>query len=253
MTRSTPSQATLLFRSLLFSAGMVLATLVWSSLSLLTFPLPPAQRYAFISRWSVIVLWWLRVTCRIRVEVSGLENIPAKPAVILAKHQSAWETLFLQRLFVPQAWVLKRELLWIPVFGWALALTRPVAIDRKAGRAAIKQVLGQGKVRLDEGNWVVIFPEGTRIAPGERGNYQIGGAMLAAHAGRPILPIAHNAGELWPRRGFIKHPGTIRLAIGPLIETEGRSAKELIAQTETWIEGMQAKLEPARQTTSGPT
>ena len=142
----------------------------------------------------------------------------------------------LQKFFIPQVWVLKRELLWLPLFGWALALLKPIAIDRKAINTAIKQVLRQGKERLHEGCWVVIFPEGTRVAPGIRGRYGVGGAMLAAHTGYPIIPIAHNAGEFWPRRGFLKYPGTIQVIIGPVIDRKGRPAKELNAIAEGWIE-----------------
>ncbi len=166
----------------------------------------------------------------------GLENLPNTPSVILSKHQSAWETIAFQTIFPPQAWVLKRELLWIPFFGWGLAATRPIAIDRSQGVRALDSVVKQGIQRIEEGRWVVVFPEGTRTAPGEKGRYNPGGAMLASKAQVPVVPVAHNAGEFWPRRGFIKKPGTITVSIGPPIETKGRKAKQINAEAEAWTE-----------------
>jgi 1-acyl-sn-glycerol-3-phosphate acyltransferase len=163
--------------------------------------------------------------------------------VILAKHQSAWETIAFQQIFPPQTWVLKRELLWIPLFGWALALLRPIAIDRGAGRVAIEQVIEQGRERLQSGIWVVVFPEGTRVAPGTRRRYGIGGAALAAASGYPVVPVAHNAGSFWPRRGFRKRPGMIRVVIGPVIDSHGKTAEEIRRQAEEWIENTMAGLE----------
>lgn len=241
--------AALWLRSAVFEAGRITLTVVWSTLSLLTAPLPFRWRYAFISQWARLTLGWLKLTCDIDVEVSGRGHIvPGQPYVVMCKHQSAWETLYLQRLFMPQVWVLKRELLWIPLFGWALALAHPVAIDRRNGRsAAMKSLLAQGRARLEDGISIIVFPEGTRIAPGQRGTYHVGGALLAAHAGYPVLPIAHNAGELWPRNGFLKYPGTVRFVIGPPIATAGRSAKEVLAETERWIEDTVAALPAARR------
>ncbi|MCP4933912.1 MAG: 1-acyl-sn-glycerol-3-phosphate acyltransferase, partial [bacterium] len=158
-------------------------------------------------------------------------------------HQSAWETISL-RCILPttQAWVLKRELMWIPVFGWALAVAQPIAINRKAGRKAVNQIIEIGRQRLRQGRSVVIFPEGTRVAPGERKRYGIGGAMLAKKSGYPIVPIAHNAGVFWPRRSLKKYPGTIQIVIGPEIKTDGRDAKEINKKVEAWIESTVAKL-----------
>lgn len=226
----------LILRSLLFSLGMALSTLVFAPLSLLTLPLPLRQRYAFISQWARFNLWWLAVTCNLRYTVEGRENIPDTTCIILCKHQSAWETLALQRVFPPQVWLLKRELLWVPFFGWGLAMLKPIAINRKAGKQALRQLREQGAQRLAAGMWVVIFPEGTRVAPGEKRPYAPGGAMLAHHTGHPVVPVAHNAGEFWPRHGFIKRPGTIRLVIGPAITSTGRSASEINAEAEAWIE-----------------
>ncbi|MFZ5594339.1 MAG: lysophospholipid acyltransferase family protein [Pseudomonadota bacterium] len=226
----------LILRSLLFSLGMTLSTLVFAPLSLLTFPLPLRYRYAFITQWCRFNLWWLAITCNLRYIVEGRENIPNTPAIVLSKHQSAWETLALSLIFPTQVWLLKRELLWVPFFGWGLAMLRPIAINRKEGKKAMQQLLEQGEQRLKDGLWVVIFPEGTRVAPGEKRRYAPGGAVLARHSGRLIVPVAHNAGEFWPRRGFIKRPGTIRLVIGSPINPQGHRASEINAAVETWIE-----------------
>lgn len=229
-------------RSLLFTLGQWLFTLPFSTLALLTFPLPPMVRYRYISLWARSMLWWLRVTCGIRYQVHGREHIPDEPGVILAKHQSAWETMAFQQIFPPQVWVLKRELLWIPFFGWALAMASPIAINRRAGREALKQMLKQGGDRLQRGFWIVIFPEGTRTAPGTRGKYHSGGAWLAVHCGSSVLPVAHNAGEFWPKNAFLKKPGTIHVSIGPPIAATGMQAEALNRQVEDWIEGEMPRL-----------
>jgi 1-acyl-sn-glycerol-3-phosphate acyltransferase len=178
----------------------------------------------------------------IRCEIHGLENLPSRPSVILSKHQSAWETLAFQQIFPPQVHVLKRELLWIPFFGWGLALMSPIAIDRGRGFAALRNMARRGRERLEQGFWIVVFPEGTRVAPGEKRHYQLGGAWLAAASGAPIVPVAHNAGRVWPRNAFLKHPGTITVRIGPPIDTANRDAKTLNALVETWIEEQQKAL-----------
>jgi 1-acyl-sn-glycerol-3-phosphate acyltransferase len=223
-------------RSVLFFLGMALSAIAVVAGSLFVFPLPYRFRYRYLSTWSRFNLWWLAVTCKLTYRVEGSENIPAGPAVVLAKHQSAWETLAMQQVFPPQTWVLKRELLWIPIFGWGLALMRPVAIDRSAGKKALRQVIDQGRARLAQGLWMIVFPEGTRTAPGQRGRYAVGGAMLADKAGVPVVPVAHNAGEFWPKSGFLKRPGVIRLVIGPVIPADGRGAGEINREAETWIE-----------------
>ncbi len=214
----------------------IIITPVFAVLALLTFPLDRLMRYRFISQWAKLMLPLLRLVCGIRHEVRGIENIPREPCIVLCKHQSAWETLALQEIFPPQVWVLKRELLWLPFFGWALALTSPIAIRRSDGKGAIKQLLRQGKERLAQGFCVVIFPEGTRVPFGQRGKYKIGGAMLAASSGVPVVPVAHNAGRLWGRNAFSKHPGLITMSIGKPIATQGRKAEEINAEVEAWIE-----------------
>ncbi|QKT05007.1 1-acyl-sn-glycerol-3-phosphate acyltransferase [Ectothiorhodospiraceae bacterium 2226] len=223
-------------------AGISLMAVVIGTSGLLTAVLPYRLRYRYLTNWGRFTLWWLRVTCGVNFRVQGMEHLPQEPAVVLAKHQSAWETIALPFLLPPQTWVLKRSLLWIPVFGWGLALLRPIAIDRSAGRRALAQIIERGRRRLEQGIWVVVFPEGTRVAPGTRGRYGIGGAMLAARSGVPVVPVAHNAGEFWPRNGFRKRPGTIELRIGPPIPTAGRSAQEVNAAAEAWIEDTMAVL-----------
>jgi len=230
-------------RSLLFTLGQWLFTLVFSLFAILTFPFPPLARYRIISLWARSMLWWLGVTCGIRYRVIGRERIPQSPSIILAKHQSAWETLAFQQIFPPQVWVLKRSLLWIPFFGWGLAMTSPIAIDRSAGREALKQLTTQGKDRMQRGFWVVIFPEGTRVAPGSQGKYHIGGAWLATHTGTDVVPVAHNAGEFWPKNAFLKKPGTITVSIGQPIPSAGLKPDQLNRQVEDWIESEMTRLE----------
>ena len=231
-----------LLRSALFALALVVVTPPYALVALATFGLPRLTRYRIISGWSRLVVRLARALCGIRWTVEGREHLPAKPAVILAKHQSAWETLAFQEIFPPQVLVLKRELLWIPFFGWGLALMSPIAIDRANGRAALRDIARRGKERLAQGFWVVIFPEGTRVAPGERRDYQQGGAWLAAQCGVPVVPVAHNAGRLWPRNAFLKRAGTVTVRIGPPIPTAGRDAKDVNAETRAWIEGQQQSL-----------
>jgi len=226
----------LVIRSFIFLLLQFVITPVFAMLALLTFPLSRLTRYRVISQWAKLMLHLLRLVCGIRYEVRGIENLPKEPCVVLCKHQSAWETLALQKVFPPQVWVLKRELLWIPFFGWALALTSPIAIKRSDGKGAMRQLLKQGKERLAQGFCVVIFPEGTRIPFGKRGKYKIGGAMLAESAAVPVIPVAHNAGRLWGRNSFSKHPGLIVMSIGKPIETKGLKVEEINTRVEAWIE-----------------
>jgi 1-acyl-sn-glycerol-3-phosphate acyltransferase len=223
-------------RSALYALGMWIFTPIFMTSALLIALFPPVTRYRYISNWARSMLWWLRLTCGITYRVIGQENIPPTPSIILSKHQSAWETLAFQQIFPPQVWVLKRELLWVPFFGWGLALTSPIAIDRAAGREALKQLVVQGKDRLAKGFWVVIFPEGTRTAPGEKGKYHIGGAWLATHTQSTVVPVAHNAGEFWGKNSFLKKPGVITVSIGKPIVTTGMKPDDLNKQVEAWIE-----------------
>ncbi|MDP1660117.1 MAG: lysophospholipid acyltransferase family protein [Methylotenera sp.] len=232
----------LFLRSLLFFVGQVLTAPIFTLIALLALPLNPITRNDLISGWARSMLWWLKITCNIRHEITGLENIPNSPSIILAKHQSAWETLAFQAIFPTQVYVLKRELLMIPIFGWGLAMSSPIAIDRSAGREALKKLVANGKARLDKGFWVVIFPEGTRKAPSERGKYHIGGAWLATHTKTQVVPVAHNAGEYWAKNSFIKKPGIIQIHIGKPIQTIGIKTDTLNHQVEHWIETEMATL-----------
>ncbi len=231
-----------LIRSIIFALAQAVFTLSYALLSPFIFPFSQRTRHRLLSGFAPGILWLLKVICGIRMEVRGLENIPAQACVVLSKHQSAWETLSLQLVLPPHVWVAKRELLWIPFFGWLLALSSPIALDRSKGKAAMKELLTKGKDKLQQGFSIVLFPEGTRMPYGERGKYKIGGAMLASHAGVPVLPVAHNAGKFWGRNAFIKKPGTIVMVIGPVIDTAGLKAEEINARTEAWIEGEMARL-----------
>lgn len=232
----------LLLRSTLFLLGQIITAPIFTFIALLSMPLHPVTRNILISGWARSMIWWLRITCNIRHEIKGLENIPTTPSIILAKHQSAWETLAFQAIFPTQVYVLKRELLWIPIFGWGLAMSSPIAIDRSAGREALKKLVAKGKARLEKGLWVVIFPEGTRKAPGERGKYHIGGAWLASHTQTQVVPVAHNAGEFWAKNSFIKKPGVIQIHIGKPIQTVNVKTDALNSQVEHWIESEMATL-----------
>jgi 1-acyl-sn-glycerol-3-phosphate acyltransferase len=236
-----------LLRSLLFYCGLSLSTLIFVPLGILIYPLPLSLRFRVISKWAVFNLFWLRICCGLDHKIEGLENIPDDgAAIIMCKHQSAWETLALQQFFPPQVWVLKRELLWIPIYGWGLAAMEPIAIDRGSASKALRQIVDQGCKRLAQGLWVVIFPEGTRTPTGSRQKYQPGGGMLASKSEFPVIPVAHNSGYFWPRNSIRKWPGTINMVIGPAIETLGKSAKEITRETEEWIESTVEKL-PAPQ------
>lgn len=223
-------------RSLLFSLGVLVITPPFALLTLLLIPLPPVTRSRITSTWAHLTMRWLALTCNLSFRVIGRENIPEHASIVLAKHQSAWETVAFQTIFPPQIWVLKRELLWVPFLGWAFAALSAIAIDRAAGREALKQLVAQGKDRLAKGLWVIIFPEGTRIAPGQRSKYHIGGAWLASHTQATVVPVAHNAGEFWAKNSFVKKPGVITVSIGKPIETAGLKPDALNHLVENWIE-----------------
>jgi 1-acyl-sn-glycerol-3-phosphate acyltransferase len=236
------SRVLTVLRSIVFLVLQTALTVVWSIVSLLTFPFEPLTRYRIITTWSRIVVWLAQVICGIRYEVKGLERLPRRPSIVLGKHQSAWETLAFQVFLPPQVWVLRRSLLRVPFFGWGLAMASPIAIDRSAGMQALKQTLEQGRDRLARGFWIIIFPEGTRVAPGQRAKYQVGGAWLAAKTGAPVVPIAHNAGRLWRRNAFLKFPGIITVSIGEPIDPAGLKPEELNRRVEDWIESEVARL-----------
>ena len=233
-------------RSILFLLGAVPITAVFGILVPLggLFGWRPAS--ALAQAYTGAVLHWARVSVGIRWEVSGWENVPSRPAILMAKHQSAWETLFMESQFPPQCWIIKRELLWLPFVGWGLYAVRSIAIDRSSGQSAREQIVAQGTRRLADGMWVSIFPEGTRVAPGKVGRYGIGGALLATRTGTPIVPIAHNAGEYWGRYAFRKRAGVVKVVIGPPIATAGRDAISVNNELQAWIEGEMRRISPER-------
>jgi 1-acyl-sn-glycerol-3-phosphate acyltransferase len=201
--------------------------------------------YECAKTWGKGILWFAQHICGIRYQVRGLDNLPARAAVVMAKHQSAWETVGILSHVPRSVWIIKRELQWVPIVGWVLAGLKSIAIDRKSGRSARDQILEQGRDRLRRGYWIIIFPEGTRVAPGERGRYGLGGSLLAAGTGTPVLPVAHNAGECWRRNAFLKTPGLVTLSFGPLIESTGKDATQLGREVETWIESEMQRLPKA--------
>ena len=205
--------------------------------------------FRLVALWRRGYMWCVENIVGIRANIHGLENMPDEPCVILSKHQSAWETVALQD-FVPRGaycvFVLKKELLKLPFFGWSLAAMRHISIDRQSGRESLDHVVVQGRDRLARGFYVIVFPEGTRVAPGQKRRYKVGGAYLATHVGCKVVPIAHDAGELWPRQAFLKRPGTVNVSIGPAIDATGMSEQELNDQVEAWIEGEMHRMSPHR-------
>lgn len=234
-------------RALFYQVFLIVTVIPYAIACLIWMPLPLNLRYRLTVGWPRLAVWGARVILGIKWQVKGWENLPDSAAVVLSKHQSAWETMFFAA-HLPRnvCFVYKRELHRIPFFGWGLALLRMIPIDRSKGRDAVDQVIRVGQMRLDEGRWPLLFPEGTRTPPGQAGRYKMGGALLAKATGAPIIPIAHNAGECWPRRAFLKKPGTITVSIGPLIPTQGRKAAELNREVEAWIENEMRVLNPER-------
>jgi 1-acyl-sn-glycerol-3-phosphate acyltransferase len=237
-----------LLRSACFYLGYASATIVWGGLSaLFGWILPYRTRFdVVIGWWTAFCLGWLRLTCGIVHRVEGLEHIPETPCIVLCRHESTWETLFLQRVFAPQATLIKRELLHIPFFGWAFRGLKPIAIDRRQQRKALRTLIDEGSSRLSSGIWVVLFPEGTRMVPGQLGKLQPGGAALASASAAPVVVVSHDAGQFWPAHRFIKHPGEIRVLISEPIPTKGRSTKEIQAAIEETFRWQMARLEQRR-------
>lgn len=237
----------LLLRSLLFQAWFFGTVTFFSAAVTLSWPLPQRVSFGLARIWGRGMLWAGRFFCGLEYFVEGTEHIPAGPAVIMSKHSTVFEAYAQLVVFPQQAWVVKRELLWIPVFGWGLAVLRPIAIDRSAGRTAVMQVIRQGKERLSRGVWVTVFPEGTRMPPGKTRKYGVSGAALAAEAGCPIVPIAHNAGDFWPRRSVIKRPGLIRFCIGPPIWPGDMAPREINLRVQAWIEAKMSEISSGYQ------
>ncbi len=231
------------FRSLLFLAGMAVLTFVFGFACLLTIAVPYRMRYKFITYWSASNLWWLRITCGLRYTVIGKENIPDHPCIVMSNHQSAWETMALGPIFPPLIWVVKRELLFVPIFGWGLALTHPIALNRSAGKRAVDQLVEQVIKKIKNGHSILIFPEGTRTPPGTKRKFKVGGALLAEKSGAPIVPVAHNSGTFWARRQLTKKPGTVQMIIGKEVITTGKTAEQINKEVYEWICTQRDKLE----------
>ena len=240
-------KALLYVRATLFWIGFAVSGLVVGLIAPFLLPLSHNTSYKILVPWTNFNAWWLKLTCGVKYNIIGKENIDShNNGIILANHQSTWETFMIPMLFKPMvSWVLKKELFKIPFFGWALSMVKPIAIDRKSGSTAVEQVTTGGKARLDEGNWVCIFPEGTRVLPGVSARYKMGGALLAKYCadnapegstGYPVYPVAHNAGECWPRHSYIKYPGTITLSIGEPFNVDGMDSGEINDRVKTWIE-----------------
>ena len=224
------------FRSILFYFGEALSTIPFCIIALFALLTTPTRRSKLIAGWAIFVTWWLRVTCGVKHEIKGIENISEWPCVFACSHQSTWETIATQTFLPPLAWVLKKELLNIPFFGAGLRATGPIAIDRSQHKKALDQVIEQGIEKFAEGRHVLIFPEGTRTPYGTKGRYKKGAAKLARAANVPIIPIAHDAGKYWSSTSLWIKPGTIRCIIGPEISTLNKTDNEIMGEIEQWID-----------------
>lgn len=229
-------------RSLVYTALLFLSVLIYACAVIAAGCFTKAAQYAVARQWAAVNLWLLRVICRLSYTVEGAENIPPRNCVVYLKHQSVFETILPFTLFPVQSFVLKRELMWVPILGWALRYIDPIAINRRAGGTAVKQVVRQGRDRLAAGRWVIIYPEGTRMPPGRTRKYGMSGALLARDSGYSVLPIAHNAGDFWPRRGLRKHPGIINVIIGPPIDSVGKTPEEINQEAQSWIESTMGRI-----------
>ena len=234
-------------RSLAYFAYLFITVVPWSFVVLSGWLFPVHTRYVLCALWNAMAIWGARVICGIEYKVEGRHNLPDAPAIVLPKHQSTWETFWLTTAMPRDlTFVYKRELNWVPFFGWGIASAQMISIDRSKGQDAFEQVVEQGKDRLARGWWIVIFPEGTRTKPGTTRRYKTGGARLAVRTGALAVPIAVNSGEYWPKGRFIKTPGTITVSIGPPIDPSGKTADEVATLVETWIESEMRRLAPHR-------
>ncbi|MEP6547908.1 MAG: lysophospholipid acyltransferase family protein [Gammaproteobacteria bacterium] len=241
-----------LIRSLIFTTYMMASACLFGGVMALGFWLPYRAQFAIARSWARILFWVLEHLCGLKYVVEGRERIPSGNHIVMSNHTSAWETVAQFLIFPPQVWVLKRELLWIPFVGWGLKLLRPIAINRGEGHRAVNQVIDQGKARLRDGLWIIIFPEGTRVVAGETRKFGVSGAMLAIASGKSVVPLSHNAGKFWARRGFLKRPGTIRVIIGEPIESAGKNPRELNEEVKQSIEAGLARIAAAAAAASGP-
>ncbi len=233
----------MLLRNFFFYLGLIPVTVFFMFIGVSVFFLPYKPRYYLITRWSHFFIFWAKFTCNLRYTVTGIEHLPHEPSIVFSNHQSMWETIFMQVLLPNQTWILKKQLLNIPVFGWGLRMLNPIAIDRTS-KASINQLLQEGSKRLNAGLWVIIFPEGTRVAPEVIHRYSRSGAALAEATRIPVVPIAHNAGLFWPRGFIIKQSGTIQVSIGKPIPTQGKTATDINLAAEHWIRNTLENLQP---------
>src|SRR6202043_2031077 len=231
-----------LLRSLLFNVYMVLSACVFGAFMSLCFWSPHSFQFAIARCWARCLLWVLAHLCGLKFSVEGRERIPEGAHIVMSNHTSAWETIAQFVIFPPHVWVLKRELLWIPFVGWGLKLLRPIAINRGEGHRAVKQVVEQGKARLQDGLWIIVFPEGTRVVAGDTKKFGVSGALVAVASGKSLVPMSHNAGTFWPRRGFLKKPGTIQVVIGQPIEPAGKNPRQLNEEVKQAIEAGFARI-----------
>jgi 1-acyl-sn-glycerol-3-phosphate acyltransferase len=229
-------------RSLLFTTYMMLSACLVGGFMGVCFWLPYRYRFAMARGWARVLFWVLKKVCGLDFVVEGRERIPPGAHIIMSNHTSAWETIAQFVIFPPHVWVLKRELLWVPFVGWGLWVLKPIAINRGEGHRAVNQVVEQGKQRLAAGLWVVVFPEGTRVVAGETKKYGVSGALLATSSGRLVVPVSHNAGTFWPRRGILKKRGTIRMIIGEPIPSAGKNPRHLNEEVRTVIQAGLAQI-----------
>ncbi|AUL48284.1 1-acyl-sn-glycerol-3-phosphate acyltransferase alpha [Bordetella trematum] len=234
-------------RSVLYQLFLIITVIPYAFACLIWAPLPLRLRYRLTVGWPRLAIWGAKVFCGIRWQVKGWNNLPDGPIVLLSKHQSAWETLFFPaHMPRPVCFVYKKSLHWVPFFGWGLALLRMIPIDRAKGRDAFDQVVRGGQACLDDGRWPLLFPEGTRVPPGQTGRFKMGGALLAVRTGAAVVPVALNAGECWPRNAFVKRPGMVTVSFGPAIPSEGLTADQLNAKVQAWIDAEMRQLNPER-------
>ena len=231
-----------LSRSLLFNTYMILSACLFGAFMSLCFWSPHGFQFAIARCWARCLLWVLARLCGLKFTVEGRERIPEGAHIVMSNHTSAWETIAQFVIFPPHVWVLKRELLWIPFVGWGLKLLRPIAINRGEGHRAVNQVVEQGKARLEEGLWVIVFPEGTRVVAGETKKFGFSGALLATATGKLLVPLSHNAGRFWPRRGIVKKPGTVQVVIGEPIAADGKNPRQLTDEVRRAVDAGLAKI-----------
>lgn len=231
-----------LLRSLLFTTYMMASACLFGAFMGVCFWLPYRVQFAIARTWARALFWMLEYLCGLKYVVEGREHIPSGNHIVMSNHTSAWETVAQFVIFPAQVWVLKRELLWIPFVGWGLMLLRPIAINRGEGHRSVNQVIEQGKARLAAGLWIIIFPEGTRVIAGETRKFGVSGALLATATGKCVVPLSHNAGAFWPRRGFLKKSGTIRVIVGEPIESVGKNPRQLNEEVRRSIEAGLARI-----------